>query len=110
MTDNGTNITAPEGCIVLQFEGFVPWNNPQNLISAQTEARIERMKSAIVLPVFFLIGGPANIFNMAVFQRQGLKDRTNLCLFALSLADELYMIQCMIFNGERLFQFLEAER
>ncbi|KAL8622929.1 hypothetical protein ACOMHN_027050 [Nucella lapillus] len=102
--------TTSSDCFVLNMEGFIPWNNPHNLISAETEARVERVKSAIVLPVFFFIGGPANLINMVVFYKQGLKDRINFCLFALSAADELYMIQCMIFNGERLFQLFGTER
>ena len=48
---------------------------------------------------------------MAVFYKQGLKDRVNLCLFALSLADELYLIQAMFLYGEQLhLQFTTKER
>ena len=109
--ENTTNASDGQRCITLQFQGgFVPWDNPRNLLSAETEATIERVKSAVVLPIFFLIGGPANLLNMAVFYRQGLRDRTNMCLFALSLADELYMMQCMLFNGERLFQLDKKDR
>ena len=41
---------------------------------------------------------------MAVFYKQGLKDRVSLCLFALSLADELYLIQAMFFCGDQVYQ------
>ena len=111
-----TNITYTtdavlEGCKTLQFDGFVPWDNPDNLVSVEVEAFTERLKGAIVLPIMFLIGGPANVINMAVFYKQGLRERINLCLFALSLADELYLIQCMFFNGERIHrQFTTSQR
>ena len=100
-----------EGCKTLHFDGFIPWDNPDNLVSVEAEAFAERLKGAIVLPLLFLIGGPANVINMAVFYKQGLRERINLCLFALSLADELYLIQCMFFNGERIHrQFTTSQR
>ena len=98
-------------CKILHLDGFVPWDNPDNLVSIEVEAFAERLKGAIVLPLLFLIGGPANVINMAVFYKQGLRERVNLCLFALSLADELYLIQCMFINGENIHrQFTTSER
>ena len=105
------NNSILEGCKILEFDVFIPWDNPDNLVSAEVEAFSERLKGAIVLPLLFLIGGPANVINMAVFYKQGLRERINLCLFALSLADELYLIQCMFFNGERIHrQFTTSQR
>ena len=105
------NNSILEGCKILEFDGFIPWDNPDNLVSAEVEAFSERLKGAIVLPLLFLIGGPANVINMAVFYKQGLRERVNLCLFALSLADELYLIQCMFINGENIHrQFTSSER
>ena len=49
------------GCKILHFDGFVPWNNPDNLVSLEVEAFADRLKGAIVLPLLFLIGGPANV-------------------------------------------------
>ena len=110
---NTTNTTDAilKGCRTLHFDGFVPWDNPDNLVSMEVEAFAERLKGAIVLPLLFLIGGPANAINMAVFYKQGLRERINLCLFALSLADELYLIQCMFINGEKIHrQFTTSQR
>ena len=110
MANNGTNLTsaplsnttsAPPGCLVLQYQDFLPWDNPTNVISAKTEDLIRRWKNALILPVLFLIGGPANVINMAVFCKQGLKERINVCLFALSLADFLYLLQVIIIRGEK---------
>ena len=100
-----------KGCKILKFDGFFPWDNPDNLASLEVEAFAERLKGAILLPLLFLIGGPANVINMAVFYKQGLRERINLCLFALSLADELYLLQCMFFNGEAIHrQFTTSQR
>ena len=55
------NNSLLEGRKTLHFDGFVPWNNPDNLVSPEAEAFAERLKSAIVLPLLFLIGGPANV-------------------------------------------------
>ena len=118
MAINGTNFTfapmsnttfAPAGCLVLLYEDFLPWDNPTNVISAKTEDLVRRWKDAVILPVLFLIGGPANVINMAVFYNQGLKERINVCLFALSLADFLYLLQTIIFRGENL-DFSRKER
>ena len=87
-------MSALGGCYVFVFKDmeFLPWDNPDNIVSAEVEDTARRLKDGLLLPILFLIGGPANVINMAVFYKQGLKDRVNLCLFALSLADELYLI------------------
>ena len=115
MIQNSTvgNVSVPLGCHVVTFEGteFVPWDNADNIVSAEVEDVTRRLKNTILLPILFLIGGPANVINMAVFYKQGLKDRVNLCLFALSLADELYLIQAMFFYGDQVYlQFTTKDR
>ena len=118
ISSNGTNISlaalsntssAPPGCLVLHYQDFLPWDNPTNVISAETEDLVRRWKNAVVVPILFLIGGPANVLNMAVFYKQGLKERINVCLFALSLADFLYLLQTIIFRGENI-DFNRKER
>ena len=110
--ENATaNLTIPQGCHVVLSEemDFLPWDNPDNIVSAEVEDIARRVKDTL-LPVFFLIGGPANVINMAVYYKQGLKDRVNLCLFALSLADELVLIQAMFLFGEQIHvQFTTKE-
>nr|KAG5701775.1 hypothetical protein BaRGS_000765 [Batillaria attramentaria] len=99
---NVSGDVVPDGCVVLQFEDFIPWDNPDNIVTADFEALVDQIKSAYILPAFFAIGGPTNCINLAVFYKQGLKDRINLCLFALSLADGLYLLQLMFFNGDQI--------
>ena len=104
------NTSEHPGCLILQFQSFIPWDNPDNIISFQTENLVRRLKDVLFLPILFLIGGPANVINMAVFYKQGLKERINVCLFALSLADELYLANSMLWYGEQLyFQFTTKE-
>ena len=95
------NVSAVEGCYLLNFEEmeFLPWDNLDNIVSAEVENIARRLKDGVFLPILFVIGAPANVINMAVFYKQGLKERVNLCLFALSLADELYLIQAMFVFG-----------
>ena len=102
MLQNSTgNVSAPEGCYTIQFEEmeFLPWDNPDNIVSAEVEDMTRRLKDRVFLPLLLLIGGPANVINMAVFYRQGLRERVNLCLFALSLADGFFLVQAMFLYG-----------
>ena len=102
MLQNSTgNVSAPEGCYTIQFEEmeFLPWDNPDNIVSAEVEDMTRRLKDRVFLPLLLLIGGPANVINMEVFHRQGLRERVNLCLFALSLADGFFLVQAMFLNG-----------
>ena len=111
LSDPVSNTTSahPE-CIILRFQDFIPWDNPDNIISFQVEDLVRRLKDVVFLPILFLIGGPANVINMAVFYKQGLKERINVCLFALSLADGLYLASNMLWNGEQLhLQFTTKE-
>ena len=118
ISSNGTNTSlaalsntssAPPGCLELHYQDFLPWDNPTNVISAETEDLVRRWKNAVVLPILFLIGGPANVLNMAVFYKQGLKERINVCLFALSLADFLFVLQTFVLYIESV-AFAQKER
>ena len=111
--ENSTaNLTIPKGCQVVRFDNteFLPWDNPDNIVSADVEDIARRVKDTLLF-LLFLIGGPANVINMAVYYKQGLKDRVNLCLFALSLADVLFLIHSMFVYGEQIHvQFTTKER
>ena len=118
ISSNGTNISlaalsnissAPPGCLELHYQDFLPWDNPTNVISAETEDLVRRWKNAVVVPILFLIGGPANVLNMAVFYKQGLKERINVCLFALSLSDFLFVLQTVVLYIESI-AFAQKER
>ena len=49
-----------------------------------------------IAPALNLLGLPANILNMVVFYRQGLRDKMNLCLFSLAFVDFMYLLSVFI--------------
>ena len=107
---NHSSSTVPDNCIILGMNATIPWNNPHNLISRETEFLFDRIKFTVLIPVLFLVGFPANCINMAVFFQQGLKERINLCLFSLALIDLACLIVVIVFYAERIYtQFTNSE-
>ncbi|XP_076462840.1 uncharacterized protein LOC143295153 [Babylonia areolata] len=107
---NDTQKTDPSDCMVLQFEEFIPWDNPDNLLNAQAVTITRRVADTLSVPLF-LFGGPANVINMAVFYRQGLKERINVCLFSLALSDFLYLSTIFLLYVEQIYrQFTTKEK
>ena len=103
--------SIPENCIILGMNMTIPWNNPHNLISLEAELLFDRIKATILVPLVFLIGFPTNCINMAVFFKQGLKERINLCLFSLALVDLLCLTFSFAFHAERLYtEFTDGQR
>ncbi|XP_076454509.1 uncharacterized protein LOC143289430 [Babylonia areolata] len=103
------NESLPQGCIEIRLRKleFLPWNNPDSIVDADVTAYARKGRYVMLL-ILFLIGGPANVINMAVFCRQGLRDRVNLILFSLSLSDGLYLASTMVQYGEEMYlQFFE---
>ena len=99
--------SVPESRIILGINTTIPWDNPNNLISHEAHLRI---KAGIIIPVLFFIGFPANCINMAVFFKQGLKERINFCLFSLALVDLLSLTGVLAFHADQLFSFTDGER
>ena len=58
-------------------DNFVPWDNPDNIITFETFIAIENVLICYVNPLIFCIGVPANVLNCVVFLRQG---SYNFCL------------------------------
>ena len=105
------NVSVPEGCIPVRFDlmEYLPWDNPDNIVSVNFEVMVRKIRY-VLLPILFLIGAPANVINMLVFYKQGLKERVNLCLFALSMADLLDWVHLMLVLGEQTgLQFTTGE-
>ena len=74
-----------------ETEMFIPWNNPDNIISVQTLLSFEKVVTCGVSLILLIVGVPTNLLNCLVFYRQGLRDRMNLCLFSLALVDMLFV-------------------
>ncbi|XP_025097626.1 uncharacterized protein LOC112565938 [Pomacea canaliculata] len=63
----------------------------KDLVSSQAYELFSLLSQCVVMPLLFMVGIPSNVVNCVVFWRQGVRDRMNLCLFCLSLADLLHM-------------------
>ena len=50
---------------------FVPWDNPDNVITFETYATMDNIFLCYLNPLIFIIGVPANILSCVVFFRQG---------------------------------------
>ncbi|KAL8563836.1 hypothetical protein ACOMHN_061960 [Nucella lapillus] len=111
MNASYTTINDLSSCIILGLNTTIPWDNPYNIISLESVLIIDRVKAAICIPLLYLIGAPANMVNMAVFFKQGLKERINLCLFSLALVDLIYLTLLFTFYAERIYtQFTTGEQ
>ena len=82
---------------------FIPCDNAENLVDKATREEVEGLLLMTVLPSLELFGVTTNVINCMVFVRQGLRDRINLCLFSLALADISFLL--FMFSG-RFFPFL----
>ncbi|KAL8597029.1 hypothetical protein ACOMHN_050127 [Nucella lapillus] len=74
---------------------FLPCNNPRNIVSPHVAEMADFVMFAGILPVLVTWGVITNVINMAVFARQGLSDRINLCLFSLAVSDIGYLLFLM---------------
>ena len=82
---------------------FIPCDNAENLVDKATRDEVEGLLLMTVLPSLELFGVTTNVINCMVFVRQGLRDRINLCLFSLALADTSFLL--FMFSAG-LFPFL----
>ena len=48
-------LQVPEGCVVLRVSEFVPWDNPDNLISQEVEQMFDMIVAVVFLNILFLI-------------------------------------------------------
>ena len=87
-----TTLSVEEKSSTISSDGdYLPWDNPDNIISYETYLLMERGLFCYAIPTLFLVGVPTNLLNCVVFYRQGLRDRMNLCLFCLALVDMLFV-------------------
>lgn len=98
-----------DDCVILGVNASIPWDNARNLISQEVEHLTDRLKAAVFIPILYLFGAPANVVNMVVFFKQGLKERINFCLFSLALLDLIYLTLLFVFYAERVYtQFTDG--
>ena len=49
------HLKVPEGCVLLRVSDFVPWDNPDNLISQKVEEMFDMIVAVVFLNIFYLI-------------------------------------------------------
>ncbi|KAL8623536.1 hypothetical protein ACOMHN_051146 [Nucella lapillus] len=96
-------------CRIIDNNTRIPWNHPGNVVSWQTEELFYKVCSGLLIPLFFIFGTPANVLNMVVFYKQGLKERINFCLFFLALVDILHLTPLFIFQVEHINSWFTGE-
>lgn len=99
IANNSDNLTE----ISTQNKLFLPCNNLENLVDEATAEQVERLLHLTALPLLEVFGVVTNVINCFVFTRQGLKDRINLCLFSLALADISFLLLSF---AAKFFSFL----
>ena len=68
----------------------------------QLSVVLSTLVAADLLPVVSLLGVVGNALNVAVFFRQGLRQRVNVCLFSLALADLVVCIHYFLLTWDSL--------
>ncbi|KAL8573487.1 hypothetical protein ACOMHN_047758 [Nucella lapillus] len=100
--DNQSIDGIANNCRIFDNNTRIPWNHPGNLVSWQTEELFYTICSGLLIPLFFIFGTPANVLNMVVFYKQGLKERINFCLFFLAFIDILHLTPVFIYQAEHV--------
>ncbi|KAK7474247.1 hypothetical protein BaRGS_00034490 [Batillaria attramentaria] len=99
-----STFAVPAGCAVSE-NLFQHQKSTHVADKPETADMMKNVLGAIVLPVLFTIGAPTNSLSMIIFYKHGLRHRINLCLFALSLVDFLYLTFDFILNSDALTTF-----
>ena len=73
----------------------------QRTSKAGRQILVSRLQTAIFIPILYIVRTPTNVINMAVFFRQGLSKRINMCLFSLALLN-LISLTVISFYAERI--------
>lgn len=91
---------VPEGCIVINYTDS--WDSPDDPISQNSEKIFGLAITGVLIPILVVVSVPTNIINMAVFYKQGLKERINLCLFWRSFVDCVNIIQIYLLHADTM--------
>ncbi|XP_025077857.1 putative G-protein coupled receptor F59B2.13 [Pomacea canaliculata] len=94
-------------CQVVQHSGDASVDK-DDIMSDQTEYWMTMVISAVLIPVFTVLGLPGNVLNAAVFYRQGLRERINVCLFSHAVVDIIVVVVLFLSYGEHVYRQLVA--
>ncbi|XP_025083576.1 neuromedin-U receptor 2-like [Pomacea canaliculata] len=83
-------------------------SSPQDLVTEDTRVLIEYVLFLGTIPLE-LLGIAGNIVNCLVFQRQGLGNRINLCLFFLSASDVCFLLFTLLNKFSPVIGFFDQK-
>lgn len=69
---------------------------------------INYITTSYLFPLLFLFGAVGNILSMAVFCKLGLRERINLCLFALAAVDFIVVSYAFALHSESFYMRFTA--
>ncbi|XP_076456700.1 uncharacterized protein LOC143290998 [Babylonia areolata] len=92
---------------VIPHHVFLPCDNPRNVVSPFVAEMVDLVVYVGMFPVLVTFGIITNVINMAVFARQGLSDRINLCLFSLAVSDTGFLLFLMCGKSYALISLLD---
>ncbi|XP_076442682.1 uncharacterized protein LOC143281363 [Babylonia areolata] len=95
------------GCLVLALKSNASSQATvvERLVSEQAKQWAAIISFAGIV-LLFLVGVPGNILSAAVFYRQGLRERINLCVFCLALVDLVVLTVTFFLAGEEVYNIL----
>ncbi|PVD25888.1 hypothetical protein C0Q70_13552 [Pomacea canaliculata] len=73
-------------------------------VAAEVQSWVRTIIPGVVTPTLFLFGAPANIVCAMVFYKQSLKERINVCLFALALTDFIALTVDFLLAAEHIYR------
>ncbi|XP_070194100.1 probable G-protein coupled receptor frpr-1 [Littorina saxatilis] len=82
-----------------QQSEFLPWDNPDNVLSLDTQFTITQIMSLFIVTTSTL-GVVLNLLNCVVYAKLGLRDRINLLLFSLAVADGAVSVCMLLYTLE----------
>ena len=92
-----TVLSLPPNCRVVATEfTYIPWDNPSNLISLETNFLIVKLLAGVLVPLAAFLGLVLNVLNGLAFYKQGLRERINLLLFSLAVFD--FLVEVRVWN------------
>ncbi|KAL8576467.1 hypothetical protein ACOMHN_049034 [Nucella lapillus] len=100
-----SDVRTEQGCLILEPKSAATTDTFQGVASQQTKFWISVITSAGFVPLLFVVGLPGNVLSAAVFYRQGLRERINLCIFCLALADVVVLTVTFCLSFEEVHRF-----
>ena len=111
--DDKVNVTLlayhGECRVVYRHFQYLPWNNPDNVVTMETMVLLLKIFGGFFIPFFSSVGVAANVLNCLVFFHHGLRDRINMLLFSLACVDLVVEVHMFVYFIEYLYTQIQGE-